>query len=52
MLRKARTYNRRWRPVFCRRVLRCCDRVARFSSGRDLGAPPKETELVGRFIEP
>jgi hypothetical protein len=25
---------------------------ALFSSGGDLGAPPKETELVGRFIEP
>jgi hypothetical protein len=51
-LHKAHTYSRRGRLVSCGQVFQCRDRVALWSSGRDLGASPKETELVGGFIEP
>jgi hypothetical protein len=51
-LHKAHTYSRRGYLAFCEQVFQCRDRVALWSSGGDLGAPPKETELVRRFIEP
>jgi len=51
-LHKAHTYSRRGYLAFCEQVFRCRDRVALWSSGGDLGAPPKETELVRRFVEP